>query len=90
VPAEVAHYRFRAARGCPACRHTGYAGRQAIAEVLRLNDALKRAIVAQAPAVELKALAEASGFVSLRQVALAQVARGQTSLQEVNRVTFVD
>lgn len=90
APAEVAHYRFRAARGCPACRHTGYAGRQAIAEVLRLNDALKRAIVAQAPAVELKALAEASGFVSLRQVALAQVARGQTSLQEVNRVTFVD
>ncbi len=88
--AQVAHWRFRKGSGCSHCRGTGYLGRKAIAEVLRLNDELKQAIAGRAPAVEVKQLAASLGFLSMRQAAMAVVARGETTLQEVNRVTFVD
>ncbi|KPC54451.1 GspE/PulE family protein [Amantichitinum ursilacus] len=88
--AQTAHWRFRKGTGCNHCRGTGYLGRKAIAEVLRLNDELKQAIAGRAPAVEVKQLAASLGFLSMRQAAMAVVARGETTLQEVNRVTFVD
>ncbi|TJZ78776.1 GspE/PulE family protein [Chitiniphilus eburneus] len=87
---QVATWRFRKGRGCQACRDTGFLGRRAIAEVLRLNDELKQAIAGRAPAVEIKQLAARHGFISMRRVALNAVSRGETTLQEVNRVTFVD
>lgn len=86
----VKGWRFKKGVGCKACRHTGYQGRKAIAEVLRLNDELKQAIASRAPAVELKQLAARFGFLSMRQQALSVVASGETTLQEINRVTFVD
>ncbi|MDR3427089.1 GspE/PulE family protein [Silvimonas sp.] len=87
---QTAAWRFRKGTGCQACRGTGYLGRKAIAEVLRLNDELKQAIASRAPAVEIKLLASGLGFISMRKAAMAVVARGETTLQEVNRVTFVD
>ncbi|HSC80301.1 MAG TPA: GspE/PulE family protein, partial [Chitinolyticbacter sp.] len=87
---QVAGWRFRKGSGCQACRDTGYLGRRAIAEVLRLNDELKQGIAARGPAVEIKQLADRHGFISMRRVALKAVARGETTLQEINRVTFVD
>src|SRR5262249_41513738 len=44
----------RTARGCAECRGTGYRGRRAIAEVLRLDDALRALIAAREPAMRLK------------------------------------
>ncbi|XZG71379.1 GspE/PulE family protein [Chitinibacteraceae bacterium HSL-7] len=88
--AQVAHWRFRKGTGCPACRDTGYLGRRAVAEVLRMTDELKQAVGDRAPAVEIKALAARQGFISIRQAALDAVSRGETTLQEINRVTFVD
>ncbi|MBM3116832.1 GspE/PulE family protein [Jeongeupia naejangsanensis] len=87
---QVAAWRFRKGTGCKACRNTGYLGRKAIAEVLRLNDDLKVAIVNRAPPGEMKTLASQTGFASMRQMALMAVSRGETTLQEINRVTFVD
>ncbi|KAF0812923.1 putative type II secretion system protein E [Andreprevotia sp. IGB-42] len=87
---QVATWRFRKGTGCSHCRDTGYLGRKAIAEVLRLNDELKQAIAGRAPAVEVKQLAARHGFQNMRQMALMSVARGETTLQEINRVTFVD
>ncbi|QZA78171.1 GspE/PulE family protein [Deefgea tanakiae] len=87
---QVSKWTFRKGAGCPACRNTGYLGRKAIAEVLRLDDDLKQAIAKHAPAVELKKIALNNGFISMRQIALNAVARGETTLQEINRVTFVD
>ncbi|QLI82569.1 type II/IV secretion system protein [Chitinibacter fontanus] len=86
----VKGWKFRKGTGCPACRNTGYLGRKAIAEVLRLDDDMKQAIANHAPAVELKKIALAKGFVSMRQIAVNAVSRGETTLQEINRVTFVD
>ncbi|MEN9659109.1 MAG: hypothetical protein RL571_2574 [Pseudomonadota bacterium] len=86
----VSSWTFRKGVGCKACRNTGYQGRKAIAEVLRLNDELKQAIASRAPAVELKQLAARFGFLSMRRQAMNVVASGETTLQEINRVTFVD
>jgi len=87
--AEAASYRFRIGRGCRECRGSGYKGRRAIAELLILNDEIRELITTRAPMRTLKEAAQKHGTRFLRQAALAAVSRGETSLQEVNRVTFV-
>jgi general secretion pathway protein E len=82
-------YRFMAGRGCAHCRNSGYKGRRAIAEVLRLTDEIRELIVARAPIRALKEQARLQGTRFLRDVALDLVREGYSTLQEVNRVTFV-
>jgi general secretion pathway protein E len=76
-------------KGCAECRHTGFKGRKAIGELLVLNDELRELIVARAPARKLKDAARAAGTIPLRDAALAMVEAGETTLEEINRVTFV-
>jgi len=76
-------------KGCGACRGTGFKGRRAIGELLVLNDELRELIVARAPARKLKEAAVAAGTVPLRDAALQLVHAGETTLEEINRVTFV-
>lgn len=83
------NYRFHAGAGCVQCRHTGYKGRRAIAEVLRLTDEIREMIIARASIRALKEQARREGTRFLRDVALELVREGHTTLQEVNRVTFV-
>lgn len=82
-------YDFRAGTGCGHCRGTGYKGRRAIAELLVLDDELRELIVTRAPMRQLKEAARARGTRTLREAGLALVASGETSLAELNRVTFV-
>ncbi|GAB3265927.1 GspE/PulE family protein [Chitinimonas naiadis] len=82
-------YRFRAGKGCTHCRGTGYKGRRAVAEVLRLTDEIREMIVSRASIRALKEQARKEGTRFLRDVALELVREGHTTLQEVNRVTFV-
>lgn len=82
-------YRFMAGSGCVHCRHSGYKGRRAIAEVLRLTDEIRELIVSRAPIRLLKEQARKQGTRFLRDVALDLVREGHSTLQEVNRVTFV-
>ena len=83
------NYRFHAGRGCPHCRQTGFKGRRAVAEVLRLTDEIREMIVGRASIRSLKEQAKREGTRFLRDVALQLVKEGHTTLQEVNRVTFV-
>jgi len=82
-------YAFSAGRGCAHCRNTGFKGRRAIAEVLRLTDEIREMIVARAPIRAMKEQAKLQGTRFLRDVALELVRHGHSTLQEVNRVTFV-
>jgi general secretion pathway protein E len=86
---QTRDYRFRAGKGCGHCRGTGYKGRTAIAELLNLNDELRELIVARQPVRLIKEAAHRNGTCFLRDSALALVAAGETTLQEINRVTFV-
>ncbi|MDB5936135.1 MAG: ral secretion pathway protein GspE [Massilia sp.] len=85
---EAAHFTFRAGSGCGHCRGTGFKGRKAIGEVLLLNDEIRELIVARAPARLIRDAAQKNGTRLLRDIALGMVARGETTLQEINRVTF--
>jgi len=86
---DVQSFRFMAGRGCAHCRNSGYKGRRAIAEVLRLTDEMREMIIARAPIRALKEQARQQGTRFLRDVALDLVREGHSTLQEVNRVTFV-
>ena len=83
-------FSLRAGRGCGQCRGTGYKGRKAIAEMLLLSDEIRELIVARAPIRALKEAAFRSGVKSLREAALDMARHGETTLEEINRVTFVD
>ncbi|MCG2583861.1 GspE/PulE family protein [Massilia sp. TS11] len=87
--ADPRNYRFRAGKGCPQCRHTGYKGRRAIAEVLRLTDEIREMIIGRASIRAMKDQARREGTRFLRDIAMELVREGQTTLQEANRVTFV-
>jgi general secretion pathway protein E len=86
---ETKEWKFRFGRGCGACRGSGYRGRKAIGEVLRMNDEFAQLVVARAPAPTLREAASRTGMRPLRQAALDLVRSGETTLQEINRVTAV-
>ena len=87
--AQAASFRFRTGRGCRECRGSGYKGRKAIAELMILNDELRELITARAPVRQLKEAARTSGTRFLRDAALAAVKNGESTLEEINRVTFI-
>jgi len=76
-------------KGCRECRGSGFKGRKAIAELLILNDELRELIAARAPTRQLREAARRNGTRLLRDAALEAVKRGETTLQEIDRVTFV-
>ena len=87
--AASAAYNFTIGRGCQHCRGSGYRGRKAIGELLVLNDELREAIINRAPVRQLKELSQKGGVRLIRSVALDLVRRGETTLEEVNRVTVM-
>jgi general secretion pathway protein E len=88
-PSQRGEYRFVRGRGCANCRGTGYKGRKAIGELLVMNDELRELIVAREPVRKLKETARKAGTIPLREAALGLVKAGETTLEEINRVTFV-
>jgi type II secretory ATPase GspE/PulE/Tfp pilus assembly ATPase PilB-like protein len=72
--------------GCEACFHTGYRGRQVIAEVMNLNEELRSAVAERAEPAELELLAIGNGMIPIRHDALQLARQGATSLEEIHRV----
>lgn len=89
-PALVANHTLYEGGGCIECGGTGYKGRTAICELLDLTDELREMILARQPTSEIKRAARAAGMRFLRESAVEQVLRGRTTLQEINKVTFVE
>jgi len=87
--AALEDWQWRMGVGCEQCRWTGFKGRRAIAEVLQLDDEMRELIVARAPVTRLKEAARRRNLPDLRQSALQLVKSGETTLEEINRVTFV-
>ena len=84
---QAASFNFKKGQGCGQCHGTGYKGRKAIAELLCFNDAIRELIVTREPVRKVKEAASANGTRSMREAALDLVKRGETTLQEINRVT---
>ncbi len=79
---------FIQGRGCPDCHNTGYRGRKCITEFLDLTDEIKEMILADRPLSEIRYRAITDGMITLRQSALKKALNGETTLREINRVTF--
>jgi type II secretory ATPase GspE/PulE/Tfp pilus assembly ATPase PilB-like protein len=75
------------ARGCDACRGSGYVGRIGLYEVMALGDGLRKAVHERVDGRELHGLALAGGMRSLYQDGIAKSVAGLTTLEEVWRVT---
>ncbi|CAN5343205.1 N/A [soil metagenome] len=72
--------------GCSHCGVTGYRGRLAIHEIMRVNEEIERLIVGKASTAEIAKAATANGMRSLREDGLHKVVQGQTTLEEIGRV----
>ncbi|HEU0234430.1 MAG TPA: GspE/PulE family protein, partial [Gallionella sp.] len=88
-PDAAGDFNFVIGQGCGHCRGTGYKGRKVIAEILVLTDELREMITSRQPVRAIKETAHANGTRFLRDAAIEAVRRGETTLQEINRVTFV-
>jgi type IV pilus assembly protein PilB len=77
-------------KGCRNCNETGYRGRTGLYEVMPCSDEIKEAILQGFSAIELKREAMRLGMMTLRQAGLAKVRTGQTTLEEVLRITRAD
>jgi len=77
---------FRA-KGCPRCSN-GYVGRFAILETLPITEEIKRMVIDGRSSIEVRAKAIEQGMITLRRAALLNAMRGNTSIEEVLRVTL--
>jgi len=75
-------------KGCQRCRGTGYHGRTAIFEVIPYTEALKKLTVAKTDIEAIRAQANAEGMVTMRENAIIKLLAGNTTYQEVLRVTW--
>ncbi len=89
-PATYSKEVWYAGKGCDHCSRTGYRGRMAVAEFLDLTPAIREMIVDKKPLDDIQKAAMKDGMVPLRKAALEKALKGETTLKEVNRVTFVD
>ena len=76
--------------GCPQCRHTGFAGRTGIFEILHVTEAVRELIQRRVATGSIKATAIAEGMKTLRQDGWRKIKAGITSVSEVLRMSHAD
>jgi general secretion pathway protein E/type IV pilus assembly protein PilB len=78
---------IRIGAGCAECNYTGYRGRVALHEIMMVDDEVRAEIIANKPANIIREVATRNGLTSLRQKGWKMVLRGETTVEEVLRVT---
>ena len=86
----AAKHTFYEGAGCIECGGTGFKGRMAICELLDLTDHIREIILDKRPISEVKRAAREQGMRLLRESAVDRVLSGETTLREINKVTFVE
>ena len=81
---------YTAGDGCAPCKQTGYRGRTGIHELLMVDDDVRALIMKNADATALRQAAIAAGMATLRDDGAAKVLAGETTIEEVMRVTQED
>ena len=77
-------------KGCKACRDTGYKGRIGLIETLLISPEIRKLILNKAQEHMIKEQARREGMITLRENGVAKVLRGETTLEEIIRVTVGD
>ncbi|HVO10430.1 MAG TPA: GspE/PulE family protein [Vicinamibacteria bacterium] len=89
-PKVYAEVPFYEGAGCIECGGTGYKGRTAICELLDVTDTIRELILARRSSADIKRAAREEGMTFLRESAVNKALAGRTTLQEINKVTFVE
>lgn len=76
--------------GCPNCRGTGYRGRMGIYELLTANEEIRSLATERVPSTELKKASRRAGMTTMRDDGWRKVIAGETTIDEVLRVTKAD
>jgi type II secretory ATPase GspE/PulE/Tfp pilus assembly ATPase PilB-like protein len=89
-PKAYADVPFYEGAGCMECGGTGFKGRTAICELLDVTDTIRELILARRSSADIKRTAREEGMIFLRDSAVSKALGGKTTLQEINKVTFVE
>ncbi|HKN19272.1 MAG TPA: type IV-A pilus assembly ATPase PilB [Dissulfurispiraceae bacterium] len=90
APDEISNAKCYIGLGCSECNNTGYKGRIALYEIMKVRDEMKELILQGASASDIKKEAIRLGMVTLRRSGIQKVLDGTTSIDEILRVTFED
>jgi type IV pilus assembly protein PilB len=82
-PEQAAKATFMKGRGCNHCRQTGYRGRIAIFEMMRMSSIIRELTFAQAPTQEIRRKARSGGMKTLLDDGILKALKGVTTLDEV-------
>ncbi|MBQ9344651.1 MAG: type II secretion system ATPase GspE [Kiritimatiellae bacterium] len=77
-------------KGCPDCNYTGYKGRIGIFEIFLIDDQVRNLIFEKVASTELRQKARELGMRTLREDGIRKIVAGQTTLEEVLRVSMGD
>ena len=77
-------------KGCSKCSNTGYLGRIAIFEILKIDDIIRELIFAGSLSAEIRERAHDAGMKTLREDGIEKVFNGITTLDEILRVTYLE
>ncbi len=89
-PDEFAGRDFFRGRGCERCSQNGYRSRTAIHEIMIMDADLRRRVIRSESASRLKKAAVAKGMQTLRRDGWEKILLGQTTIEEVMRITAAD
>jgi general secretion pathway protein E len=78
------------AKGCRACRNTGFRGRTAVHELMVVDDEVRELVMKKADASSIRRVCTSKGMKVLRQDGTERVGAGQTTIEELLRVTQED
>jgi general secretion pathway protein E len=78
------------AKGCRACRNTGYRGRSAVHELMIVDDSVRDLVMKKADAASIRRACTSKGMKLLRQDGGERVMAGYTTIEELLRVTQED
>jgi type II secretory ATPase GspE/PulE/Tfp pilus assembly ATPase PilB-like protein len=87
---EIDTAKFWHGAGCEACRQLGYQGRKGIYELLIVNEAIRPLLLNRAPATTIAQKAIEQGMRTLRTDGWTKVKNGETTIEEVLRVTQIE
>ena len=87
IPEATARPSLYRAAGCPACGHTGYCGRTGIIEALTMTEAVRSVVQSRADVADIERRAVAEGMQTMYRNGIERVLAGETTIEEVVRVT---
>lgn len=78
--------KFFKGKGCSRCNHTGYSGRNMIAEIIVITDAIREEIMKRSTSEDIKKVAQKEGMKTLREDGYEKIKEGITTVEEILRV----